>query len=311
MMSPMVPNGHDAARRTERHGDIILLDGGMGQELLRRADAEPTPLWSSQVMIDQPDLVREVHADFIAAGADVLTINAYSATRCRLGPAGVEHEYERLQQVACRLALEARGDRADVRIAGCLSPYGWTYRPELTPPFDELWPQYAETAALQAPYVDLIICETMGSIDEARAAVTGALPTGLPVWVSWTLADDDTARLRSGEPLTDAVAALAALGPDAILVNCSVPEAFTAAMPALASGPSPFGAYANGFTHIADSFAPGSVTTLLDQRHDLGPERYADIAMQWIALGATIVGGCCEIGPGHIAELDRRLSRLS
>lgn len=293
------------------HHDITLLDGGMGQELLLRADAEPAPLWSSQVMIDQPELVRDVHADFIAAGADVITVNAYSATRCRLGPAGFGDDYERLQQLACRLAVEARGDRSDVRIAGCLSPYGWTYRPEMAPPFDELWPLYAETAALQAPHVDLIICETMGSIDEARAAVTGAAATGLPVWVSWTLIDDDTARLRSGEPLVDAIAALAELDPAAILVNCSVPEAFTAAMPALATSPVPFGAYANGFSHIVDDYAPGQVTTLLGHRHDLGPDAYAGVALGWVGQGATIVGGCCEIGPGHIAELDRRLAELS
>ena len=293
------------------HHDITLLDGGMGQELLLRADADPSPLWSSQVMIDQPELVRDVHTDFIAAGADVITVNAYSATRCRLGPAGVGDDYERLQQLACRLAIEARGDRTDVRVAGCLSPYGWTYRPELAPPFDELWPLYAETATLQASYVDLIICETMGSIDEARAAVTGAAATGKPVWVSWSLIDDDTARLRSGELLVDGIEALAELGPEAILVNCSVPEAFTAAMPALATSPVPFGAYANGFSHTVDDYEPGSVTTVLGHRHDLGPAAYADIALGWVDQGATIVGGCCEIGPAHIAELDRRLTELS
>lgn len=296
---------------SDRRTSITLLDGGMGQELLRRADAEPTPLWSSQVMIDQPDLVREVHADFIAAGADVITINAYSATRCRLGPAGIERDYERLQILAATLAVEARGDRDDVLIAGCLSPYGWTYRPELAPPFDELWPQYAETAALQAPYVDLILCETMGSIDEARAAVTGAAATGLPVWVSWTLHDDDTARLRSGERLDDAVEAIAELEPAAIMVNCSVPEAFAAAMPALANGTTRFGAYANGFSHIVDGYAPGSVTTVLGHRHDLGPVAYADVALGWVGQGATIIGGCCEIGPEHIAELSRRLAEIS
>ena len=291
--------------------DITLLDGGMGQELLARADADPTPLWSSQVMIDQPELVRAVHADFIAAGADVITVNAYSATRCRLGPAGLDDDYERLQELACRLAVEARADRTDVRIAGCLSPYGWTYRPEMAPPFDELWPQYAETAALQAPHVDLIICETMGSIDEARAAVTGASATGLPVWVSWTLLDDDTARLRSGEPLSDAIEALAPLEPEAMLVNCSVPETFTAAMPTLADAPTRFGAYANGFSHIVDDYAPGSVTTVLGHRHDLEPNAYADIALGWVEQGATIVGGCCEIGPEHIAAIARRLAELS
>lgn len=287
--------------------EITLLDGGTGQELLRRADADPTPLWSTQVMIDQPGLIVDVHRDFIDAGADVITIAAYTATRCRLGPAGMEQRYERFQTTACELALEARGDREHVRIAGCLSPYGWTYRPDLAPPFEELWPQYAETAALQAPHVDLILCETMGSIDEARAAVTGANTTGRPVWVSWTLHDDDTGRLRSGEPLTDAITAISELDPAAILINCSVPEALTAAMPALSASTAPFGAYANGFTHIVDDYLPGQVTTVLGHRHDLSPERYADVAMAWIDAGATIVGGCCEIGPDHIAGMRRRL----
>ena len=295
----------------DRRDDVTLLDGGMGQELLRRADAEPTPLWSAQVMIDQPELVRAVHDDFIRAGADVITVNTYTATRCRLGPAGLEHDYERLQTLACELAAAARHDRADsdVKIAGCLSPYGWTYRPELAPPFDELWPQYAETAALQAPHVDLILCETMGSIDEARAAVRGASTTGKPVWVSWTLRDDDSARLRSGEHLADAVESLSDLDPAAMLVNCSVPEALTVAVATLESGGVPFGAYANGFSHIVDDYEPGSVTTVLGHRHDLDPAMYADIALGWIDHGATIIGGCCEIGPGHIAELARRLDR--
>jgi S-methylmethionine-dependent homocysteine/selenocysteine methylase len=292
----------------QRRSAITLLDGGTGQELLRRADAAPTRLWSTQVMIDQPELVRDVHADYIAAGADMITVNAYSATRCRLGPAGAEHEYERLQTLACQIALDARGTRDDVAVAGCLSPYGWTYRPELAPPFDELWPLFAETAELQAPYVDLFLCETMGSIDEARAAVTGAARTGKPVWVSWTLHDDDSARLRSGESVLDAVRALGELEPDAMLVNCSVPEALTAAMPALSTAPGRFGAYANGFTHIVETFGPGSVTTVLGHRHDLPPNAYADFAQGWIDAGATIVGGCCEIGPEHIAELARRLA---
>lgn len=288
---------------------ITILDGGTGQELLRHAEADPTPLWSTQVMIDQPELVVDVHRSYLDAGADVITANSYASTRCRLGPAGLEHEYERLQKLACELAVEARATagRPDARIAGCLSPYGWTYHPELAPPFDDLWPLYAETAALQAPFVDLILCETMGSIDEARAALTGAKRTGLPVWVAWTIHDDDRALLRSDEPLADAIAALADLAPDAILLNCSTPEALTAAMPELAANsPVPFGAYANGFPTILDDYLPGSVTTSLGRRDDLTPDSHADTVGGWIDQGATIVGGCCNIGPEHISAMTRR-----
>lgn len=291
---------------------ITVLDGGMGQELLARTDDPPTPLWSARVMLDHPELVGDVHRAYIDAGADVITLNTYSATRCRLAPYGIEDDYQRLQRLAVELAHEARGGRDDVRIAGCLSPYRWTYRPGLAPPFDELWPTYAETARLQADGVDVMLCETMGSIDEARSAVVGAATTDLPVWVSWTIHDDDTARLRSGEPLVDAVAAAAAWAAagdapvEAVLINCSTPEALTAAMPALAAAPMAVGGYANGFRPLTTDYGLGSTTTELGSRDDITPAAYADIVAEWIGAGARIVGGCCEVGPDHIAAIDRR-----
>jgi S-methylmethionine-dependent homocysteine/selenocysteine methylase len=287
---------------------VTLLDGGMGQELIRHSSRAPSPLWSAQVMLDEPDLVRDVHRAYLDAGAEVITVNAYSATRCRLEPHGRGDDYERLQLLACRLAAEARADRAGARIAGCLSPYGWTYHPELAPPYGELWPRYAETATLQAPHVDLILCETMGSVEEARAAARGAATTGLPVWVSWSLIDDDTARLRSGEPLAEALAAFDGVDVETLLVNCSTPEAISAAIPVLAASGRAFGAYANGFHRIVDDYLPGSVVTDLSGRDDLDPATYADIVARWVDAGATVVGGCCEIGPEHIAELAKRFA---
>ena len=82
--------------------------------------------------------------------------------------------------------------------------------------------------------------------------------------------------------------------------------AAAAALPALADIGIPFGAYANGFVSIA-ALQPGGTVEALKGRDDLDPARYADHALHWVASGATIVGGCCEIGPAHIAELKRRL----
>jgi homocysteine S-methyltransferase len=94
----------------------------------------------------------------------------------------------------------------------------------------------------------------------------------------------------------------------AIMINCSMPEAIPAAMDILAKGDKPFGAYANGFTKITDGFLTHKPTVdALSARQDLGPEAYAKHAMGWIAQGATIVGGCCEVGPAHIAELARQI----
>ncbi|RVA49933.1 homocysteine S-methyltransferase family protein, partial [Mesorhizobium sp. M7A.F.Ca.CA.004.09.1.2] len=77
---------------------IILTDGGMGQELVRRSKSEPTPLWSARVLIDEPDLVRDLHAEFIRAGARVITINTYSATPERLAREGAEDLFKPLQK---------------------------------------------------------------------------------------------------------------------------------------------------------------------------------------------------------------------
>jgi len=143
---------------------IVLLDGGMGQELIKRAPEEPTNLWSAQVMIDHPDLVKAVHLDYIGAGARVITINAYSATGERLAKHGLGPRLVELRRAACRLAREARDESGeDVAIAGCLPPLLWSYRPDLASDPDEIAPIYAEIAALQAPHVDLFLCETMSA----------------------------------------------------------------------------------------------------------------------------------------------------
>ena len=100
--------------------DVILLDGGLGQELIARASGELSPLWSAFVMDHEPEIVRAVHEDYIAAGARVITVNTYAVTRTRLGNYGDAARFEEVQLTACRLADEARGARRDVALAGCL-----------------------------------------------------------------------------------------------------------------------------------------------------------------------------------------------
>jgi S-methylmethionine-dependent homocysteine/selenocysteine methylase/GNAT superfamily N-acetyltransferase len=289
---------------------IILTDGGMGQELLRRSHAAPTPLWSARVLIDEPHLVRELHAEFIDAGARVITINAYAATPERLAREGAPELFEQLQRRAIDLAEAARADAREgegVLIAGCLPPLFGSYHPRLTIPYDQTLAIYRCIVAQQAERVDLMLCETMASAEEAHAAATAAAESGRPVWVSWTLADDGAPRLRSGETLAVAAAALEGIPVAARLVNCSRPEAVTAALPQLVALGGTVGAYANAFTAV-DALHHGGTVDVLSARDDLGPGAYADAALGWVEAGATIVGGCCEVGPAHIAALRDRLA---
>lgn len=276
--------------------EIILLDGGMGQELVHRAGDRPTPLWSTQVMVDHPGLVAQVHADYRDAGATVHTTNTYAILRDRLIGTGAEDQFEALYAAALK---EAEGVGV---LAGAIGPLVASYRPDLMPAHDVAVAAYTEVANILAPKVALIICETVASLAHARAVLEAAAATGKPVWLAMTVDDHDGTKLRSGEPLADVFAVAGAAS--AILANCSVPEAIDAAMGVLATGNKPFGGYANGFTKISDDFLGDKPTVdALTARQDLGPDAYARHAMGWIAQGATIVGGCCEVGPAHIARL--------
>ena len=280
----------------------------MGQELVKRSRNEITPLWSTQVMIDEPDIVRDLHVDYILAGSRVITLNAYTMTPERLARDANIEDFEKLQLAAVHAATSARikAGISGVRIAGCLPPLVASYHAEVAPSYEAMLKSFSKIVAVQAPHVDVFLCETMSSIAEAKAALTAAKKSGLPVWVSLTIEDNDKSVLRSGEPLSEAVAMLDELGADAKLLNCSKPEAIAASWSKMNSGQSLTGAYANGFTSI-DSLKPGGTVKSMTPRSDLGPAAYAEFALQWAKNGAGLIGGCCEVGPAHITELTKRL----
>jgi len=288
---------------------ITILDGGMGQELMRRSGDAPTPLWSTQVMIDHPELVRDVHADFFAAGAQVATTNTYAVLRDRLQKYGHEDQFEALIDAALGIAEAARDAAGGGRIAASLGPIAASYRPDLCPPPDEAAVIYAELVALMKDRADMLVFETMSSVAQAEGGLMAARAADKPVWVALSVMDNDGARLRSGEPLGDAARLVTDYAPDAVLLNCSRPEAISEGLKIVADFGVPFGAYANGFTTISEGFLGAAPTVdALQARKDLGPRDYADFAQGWVDLGATIIGGCCEVGPEHIAELTRRFA---
>lgn len=284
---------------------ITLLDGGMGQELVLRAGDAPTPLWSTQVMIERPGLVADIHRDYFDAGATVATSNTYAIHRDRLVPAGIEDQFDHLLTAAMTEVQSVR--RKGTRVAGSIGPLIASYRPDIHPPVDKAVPLYAEVADKISGHCDLLICETVVSVDHAHSILTAAKATGKPVWLAVSVDDANGTRLRSGEPLGDVIP-LAKDMADALLINCSSPEAVGDGLRVIADCGVPFGAYANGFVKISDGFLENRPTVdALTARQDLPPKVYADHVMGWVDLGATIVGGCCEVGPAHIAEIARQL----
>ena len=288
---------------------ITLLDGSIGQELVKRSGDRATALWSTMVMIDKPGIVDDVHADYFRAGATVATTNTYPVLYDRLKRVGLENKQHQLWNIALTAATKARDDHGSGRVAGSIGPLIASYRPDICPPAKEAEQLYSEIMTHIASHCDVILIESMSSIDQAEGALRAAKKTGKPFWVALSVDDFDGTKLRSGENFADIKATLDAHTPDAVLINCSRPEAVSDGVNILATLGYTFGAYANGFTKISDGFLQDAPTVdALEQRQDLSPEAYADFAMDWVAAGATIVGGCCEVGPNHIKELAKRLT---
>lgn len=285
-------------------GAITLLDGGMGQELRRRGLTQER-LWSAHTLMTRPEEVQRLHEEFIAAGANVITTANYPVTPKRFAQDGLRHRVGEVTAIARDVANRAREKHAGIRIAGSLPPLLASYEPDAAGSYEDMLPDYEEIVAALAPGVDFFICETMASATESRAAATAAAETGKPIWVSWTLQDEQTNRLRSGETIAEALAQLDGLAIDAYLFNCCTPETMTPAIPILrALTDRPIGAYANTFVPIPKDWRRTG-DRLRDLRGDLKPDDFASFATAWFADGATLVGGCCGASPAHIDALRR------
>jgi S-methylmethionine-dependent homocysteine/selenocysteine methylase len=187
-------------------------------------------------------------------------------------------------------------------IAGTLPPLPGSYRPSERLTSLSSKEEYQQIAEQQFKHVDLFLCETMASIEEACISTSVAMKSGLPVWTSFTVNETNGSYLRSGEPINEAAKAVLAEGASALLINCSPPEATSQALVELAPHSGSFGAYANGFVSV-EPYQGHATVDVLQSRQEINPQTYAEFAKEWLSKGATILGGCCEIGPEHISEI--------
>ena len=299
---------------------ITLLDGGTGRELLRAGAPFSQPEWSAKALLEGPQFVARVHENFVAAGADVITTNSYAVVPYHLGEERFGRVGHELAALAGRLARAVAGGASRrVRVAGCLPPLCGSYRTDLFDPVVAK-PILATLVDALAPSVDLWLAETLGASVEAElvaaqiAAMGGAALK--PLWFSFTLEDliatGAAPRLRSGESVVDVVRTCARLDAQAVLFNCSQPEVMGPAVTIAAQTLRELGGPAGGMKIgvYANAFVPLRVTTaanaeLSNLRVDVTPAVYLDWARDWVSRGATIVGGCCGIGPEHIVELGK------
>lgn len=302
---------------------LEVLDGGMGHLLKSTGQTiQGLPfaqqfLGSTLASLRCPEIVQEVHASYIKAGCDIITTNNFVATPYHFRKLSFVADYLQVVEAAARCAEEAvRHCATHTRIAGSLPPLGESYLANQNNPEEE-FEFYSKTAAVLAPRVDVLLCETMSSAASAMHAAMLAARHGKPVWVSFTLEDDTNAVLRSGEALAEAARAVqeqASIA--ALLVNCCAPHTISCAMPVIAevcSGTNTqMGGYANGFRSTTSQWLSQAQSPAIPINPDeydtddvMTAPAYKRYARSWVGHGARIVGGCCGLGIAHIKELAR------
>ena len=279
----------------------VVLDGGMGTLLQDRGldDGGSGELWN----VDRPEVVREAHAAYAAAGARVITTNTFGGNRPRLEMHGLGRRVHELNEAAARLARDV-ADEHDALVAGGLGPTG-----ELMAPLGALDAEatraiFAEQlAGLRDGGIDLVLIETMSDLAEVEAAVSAAREVVPDLPVVATLSFDTNLRSMMGVRPAEAVTALAAAGVDAVGANCGRGPAEMEQIAAQLAEARP-----EGLLLVAQSNA-GLPQVVGDHfEYDATPADMATHAERLRDLGIDLIGACCGSTPEHLRAISAALA---
>lgn len=293
----------------------LLLDGAIGTELAARGFSTDRPGWSVAATWEAPALLCEVYRDYVAAGSDAITANTFRAHASTLATLTETSQREVIAE--CVQLVR----RAEPRfVLGSIGTVADCYSPNLVPDDRTLASEHAKIAeALAAADVDGVVLETMNTAREAMIALQCARDRGLVVIASLWSADGY--RMGDGVPIEEAARQLREQGAAAVCINCLAADEISPVLGRIAGSVvaedvfgeeggganavgkvGRFGAYGNTGKRVGDGWQTTAASA---------PTVYADLAEEWIAKGAALVGGCCMTTPGHIREIRNRIDALA
>ncbi|HJQ28076.1 MAG TPA: homocysteine S-methyltransferase family protein [Rubrobacter sp.] len=286
-------------------GEVVVLDGATGTELEKRGVSMDDAAWCATAIVTHPETVQGVHEDYIRAGAEVIITNTFPTSRHVLEPAGLGGRFRELNELAVKLAKQARENAAErpVYLAGSISTFSPRDDDALQPQEAEARANYREQAEVLAEAgVDLIALEMLRDVRQAGYAVEGAVAAGLPVWGGFSCrrSEDGKVVLWDGEnTLAEALKKVPLSGVSVVSVMHTLVEDAPAALDVVARG---WEGLVGAYPHAGRFVMPNWQFT-----DEISPRGFADEALRWIEAGARAIGGCCGIGPEHIRMLTERL----
>lgn len=279
---------------------MLILDGATGTELDRRGVDVTLPLWSARAMIEAPEVLEEIHEDYLRAGADVIVTNTFRTHERSLARAGLPGQSGPLTRAAVEIAIRARNTiRPEAQVFGSVSPLEDCYCPERAPNRSACTEEHARMILdLVDAGVDHVLIETMSSARESLAAVEMARRHAPGRWsVSFCLdVENAPGHLIDGTPLSELLPELE--GARHVGVNC-VPAVNLIDHLQVIRDFLPDGATlaAYGNVGVPDDVRGWINTDAID------PERYASHVEDWLASGVELVGGCCGTSPQTILAI--------
>ena len=290
-----------------------ILDGGMGQELLKRGLKPRGTLWSASALIEEKyhPLIIDTHLDFINAGADVIVTTTFTARRNRLIQNKCEEHFEYVNTKAVELALNARDiSKKNILVAGGLPNQYQTYSANLGDDLNLIEKNFYDQAKLLKSNIDFFYLDVMGSGKECEIALKTIKSFNLPVLVGVHIRKNG--KLPSGENISDIVKKYKEENWLGIIAACVHPESYEIITKELKNLDIPYGFKLNAFKNIPDDYAVreastwgkgGNPTKILGSREDITESKFYEFVKKFKDAGATILGGCCEIRPSHISKI--------
>jgi len=292
-----------------------ILDGGMGQELLKRGLKPQGTLWSASALIEEKyhQLIIDTHLDFINAGADVIVTTTFTARRNRLIQNDCEKYFEKINIKAVELAQKARDiSKKEVLIAGGLPNQKQTYSADLGEDLDLIEKNFYDQAKLLKNGIDFFYLDVLSSGTECHIALKAIKSFNLPVLVGIHLRDNGL--LPSGEKINDIVKKYKNNNWLGVIMACISPKAYEVVAKDLQQLDISYGFKLNAFKKIPEDYTvaskdqwgdAGNPTTVLGKNTDLNESKFYEYAKKFKENGATILGGCCEIRPAHIKAISK------
>ena len=307
--------------------EIIVLDGATGSEIARLGAAMNSSAWCGVANKTHPDIVRQVHEEYIHAGADVVTANTFSTSRHVLASAGLADETVSINERAVELAREAVNNvspNRPIAVAGSMStntawvPGTVSPDPRFLPTPEEEFNNYQEVAqTLAKSGVDLILMEMMTDIEHSSRVIAAAVETGLPVWIgtscsllsdgslsAWNQHMEEPAnRLspdhveKSNRSYASLIEAMMSFNPQVMGVMHSTVDTTDPGITALFEHwQGPVMAYPETFSEVKKGIS--------DQ---VEPAIFAEHCRDWVESGVQIIGGCCGTTIEHIRSMVNEL----